>query len=414
VSAVGLGGAAWWLVRTNRFHALDTGRIDQLAWLLALGGLVVLALEAARRAPRVWPAVALLSAALWTKQTTIGAAAAAVAVAAWWAATGVIGWAGWWRLTIGLVGVNVAALALLVAVTDGWAWFFLFELPSRHDIDPASLGRAAELAGLLALPAAAVCIAGGAAWWRRRGEPRQVTFAGRLGVVLVAFLVLQVVPSWSGRLKQGGFTNQYVGLTWALGLLLALAHREARRTGRGLGSGLAAYVLVVMIALVPPVRAVYDRPDALDPTLFPRREIRELPADVVDYARSHLVYNVRHGVVSTERTSHLWPSQPNLMDLLAAGETSGHLVDALVERRFDAVTRFDVQASRYVSRSGRTSAGYLPALNALIDLGYEKGANAAPPPLLGRRAERVDLRWARACFDGDAEPAACVAAGPDG
>ena len=75
------------------------------------------------------------------------------------------------------------------------------------------------------------------------------------------------------------------------------------------------------------------------------------------------------------------------------------------------MTPFDPTQSAYVAASGRTSREYLPALDALIKLGYAPGANGAPPPLLGRRAKNVDLSWAKHCFN-EAEPKECVTSGP--
>ena len=76
-----------------------------------------------------------------------------------------------------------------------------------------------------------------------------------------------------------------------------------------------------------------------------------------------------------------------------------------------AVTLTNTHGVGYASLPGRTSAGYLPALNALMEAGYVVGANGAPPPFLGRRPEPVDLSWARPCFD-TSQPTRCVRRGP--
>ena len=147
------------------------------------------------------------------------------------------------------------------------------------------------------------------------------------------------------------------------------------------------------------------------PVAVPTYDVKSLSPAVVDYARSHLVYETSLGTVSPSETDEVWPHQVSLMDVLAAGEPADYLVDALIARRFDAVTPFEQIQSAYVAASGRTSREYLPALNALIKLGYARGANGAPPPLLGRRAENVDLSWAKHCFD-EADPKECVTRGP--
>ena len=74
---VGLGGIAFWILTTNPWHGMFTGRLDPLSWLFALGGLCVLALAVAHRWPRIWPAVLLLTAGFWTKQPTIAVIATA-------------------------------------------------------------------------------------------------------------------------------------------------------------------------------------------------------------------------------------------------------------------------------------------------------------------------------------------------
>ncbi|MEO7570826.1 MAG: hypothetical protein ABIX10_00155 [Acidimicrobiales bacterium] len=412
VGGVGVGGTAFWIVSTCHWNVLFSPRGDGLAWLFALLGLCVLALGVARKWTHAWPAVLLLTAALWTKQTTVGAVLAAVLMTSWWAAAGTMPWRTWRRFVGGVVVANGLILTALMVLTDGWLWYFFFDLPARHYSDPAIAPYLSELARLLAIPVVVVVLAGGAVWQARRSapSPRSVEFATLLAGLLVAFLVLQLAPSFLGRRKQGGGPNHYVGMMWALGLLLALAHREAQRSRRAMAAGIVAYALLASIALIPPVREAVTRARVVEPVAVPHRDVGEVDPVVIEYARSHLVFDSSTGVVSPTQTDEVWPPLGNLSDQLAAGESPGYLLDALIERRFDAVTHYSILAAAYVSRSGRTSEGYLPAVNLLIDAGYAPGANGAPPPFLGRRPGEIDLTWARRCFTAD-RPARCVDAG---
>ena len=118
--AVGLGALAWLLVSRIGINGLYEGRVDQLAWAFALGGLV--ALPAACRGSRGATALCLLglSAAFWTKQNAI---AASLAAAVW-----VLASAGLGRLTrrgalgfcAALAGLNLAILGTLDVLTRGW------------------------------------------------------------------------------------------------------------------------------------------------------------------------------------------------------------------------------------------------------------------------------------------------------
>lgn len=366
-TGVGMAGMAWWVVSSNPVDVLYDGRSDHFAWMLALGGLCALA-WAVDRHRGVWPAVLLLSGALWTKQTTAGAMGAAAAVMTWWAWTGVVTWAVWRRLVGGLVALNLAVLVALLVATDGWAWFFLVTLPGRHATDPAVATYIGEAAAILWLPAlVALTVAPFARGWLR---PKSLS--GLLGVLLVAFLAASVVPVWLARTKQGGGENQWVGLMWALCLLAAVAHREMLRTRRGMRAATVIYSLVAASAFVG---GAYE----------PHRWEQRLSPEVLEYAADHSIYLPEIGTVSGEA----WPGRRNIVDLLAAGEEPDYLADALACRHFDAVAPIAVTAERetYISASGLSSASRLAELNRLMAEGYSAGANGTPTGLWGRVGE---------------------------
>ena len=175
-------------------------------------------------------------------------------------------------------------------------------------------------------------------------------------------------------------------------------------------AGVVASSLLAALVFLPPLQDVVSRRGVVDPQLLSTGDVEEIDPRLIDYSRSHLVYETSSGVLSPTLTHEAWPQQPNINDLLAAGESPDYVVDALIVRRFDAVTRFSELASGYTARSGRSDPEYLAALNALVELGYAAGDNDAPFPLLGRRPGSLDLSWARPCFEG-ARPAACLAAG---
>jgi hypothetical protein len=428
VGGIGVGGVAWWIVSTNYRNLLYEGRADGLAWCLALLGLCVLARNVAGDVVRVWPAVTLLSAALWTKQTTVGALLSACILVTWWFVRGTIDRRAWLRFAGALAVTNLVILGVIVAISDGWAVYFLLTMPGRHFRDPAVFVYVKELRNLLVLPALLALVAAAglvrterttvrrrtAGWLRsvlsdirgvggrllrrpaedapRRNVP---TFAAALLALLVLFLVFSFPPAFTGRRKQGGEANQYIGMLWGLGFLLALAHRQARSTTRAMVTGVVAYGLLLTVIHVGPVRTFAENRSVALPTTYPTARFVSLPYSLRDYARTHEVYLPYDADLSSQFTHRTWPMQQNIVDLLAAGEQPLHLVDAFIDREFDAVAPFDPAADPYASAYGKTEENYLAKLNFVIEQGY------IADPALGlwvRRSEPVDLQWLRSCF----------------
>jgi hypothetical protein len=419
----GVAGVAWWLVSTNYRSLLFDARADQLAWCLAIAGLLVLARAVSLGRKGLLLSAVLLSAALWTKQTTIGAMGAALVVSTWWMVRGVATRRSWLRFVGAVIAINCALLAVFGAMSKGWLGYFILTMPGRHSRSSAVAPFLDELKDLLTLPAAIVGVAflgvlprirrsgwprpraAAAGLWRelRRAAswktPQTVRpvppFALALGALVLVFLVLTLPPAFTGRRKQGGEANQYIGLLWGLGVVLAIVHRQARRRTLGLFAGLASYVLVVCCVHVGPLRDVVESRTRTLPTTYPAQNFISIPFPLRAYARDHEVYTPFDSDLSTEFTGDSWPMQQNIVDLLAADVQPKYLIDAFIDQRFDAVQVFDVAADPYASAFGKTEENYLWKLNELIRLGYVEDPATG---LLARRTEPVDLGWARSCF----------------
>ena len=251
VGGVGLGGVAFWIVTTNPWHAIYTGRVDELAWLFAMSGLCVLALSVAHHWTRIWPVVLLLTAAMWTKQPTAAAAVAAVAAAAWWAYKGLLSWRSWRQFVAWLALVNVVLLAAMMALTEGWNWFNLVELADAQT--RRSGDRQISHRGRTALHPPRHRGHGGMG--RRMADKDRAriapgSFVSLLATVLIAFLVIQFVPAFVAVRLQGNSVNEFIGMMWALALLLALAHREAHWSPRALTAGIFVYAAIFVVLVV--------------------------------------------------------------------------------------------------------------------------------------------------------------------
>lgn len=386
IGGVGVGGTAWWLVSANSEHMLFEGRADHLAWLLALTGLCVVAWDVSRRRTRCWPAVALLSAAVWAKQTTGGAAVAAVVVVAMWARSGLVPWRMWRRLVGSLFVVNAVVGVVLVAVTRGWAWRLMVELPGKHAAQHSAGLVAEELIRHLVLPGVFVLLAGvGVVRSLPRGRDSR-SLSVMLATLLLVFLVASLAPTWLARQKQGGDANQWLGMMWAAGLLLAIAHREASRSARAMMYGAVAYGAVLVVAFLPVGQEAMARMAVEPADVGQRARWERLSPDLVTYAGTHSVYLPRYGALGSEA---MWPTEAHVVDFLAAGHQPDDLIAAFEARQFDAVAPFALHPWQleYVALSGLSAAEDLERINEVIARGYAPGANGAPEPLWGRRGE---------------------------
>lgn len=405
VGALGMAGFVWWMISGIPGSSMSGGRPDYVAWAFAFLGLGWLARVVEHVKPRTWPVVMLLTAAVWTKQTTVGASAAAIVVMTGWMLVGSVSTSAWRRFSLQLVALNVGVLAFAWVATDGWVWHFLVELPMRHGHDPAIAKYLDEmrvlftpLAIMLAVPLLFLVTSTSlAARVRESWRSRSLPFALALGVLLAATLIFSLPPTWLARRKQGGDANNYLGLMWAVGLLIGLVYRECRRSARSMAVAAATCGVLSIGAIIPVLQPTMLDVGIATPAVRPRAELSNLPPALVRYARTHEVYVPDRGLVTVARPKDMWPSTANVIDLLAAGDTPDYLLAALIERRFDAVEHFDERWDAYASGYGRHRSGYLALLNLIIDHGYVEGANGAPPPLLGRRPGRLDLTWLSRC-----------------
>jgi len=170
-----------------------------------------------------------------------------------------------------LVALNAAVLVLVVALTSGWAFTFIVEIPARETreqgIVPSTRDLLTSTAGA-ALFAATVCAAY-ALSWRRLPTGRYARIAG----VLAVFVVVGSLTAVVANTKQGSFSNQFIGVTWALALIGAIAwgHGVTRRgpavagavailalLARGHIGGVRAWLAETPEIELPPVRSVTD------------------------------------------------------------------------------------------------------------------------------------------------------------
>lgn len=133
LGAVGIAGLSWWLVMLVNVEFAYTDWPEHFAWLPGLGALVLLArLGPSGRGLLVTGA--LLSLAFWSKQTTVTAAAAATAWLLLASAAGAMPLRRVVAFIAGMVVVNGLVFAVYAWVTDGWAVFFLAELPAAQPL----------------------------------------------------------------------------------------------------------------------------------------------------------------------------------------------------------------------------------------------------------------------------------------
>ena len=410
--------------------------------MFALLGLVSLAVHVARGSTRTWPTVALLTAAVWTKQTMAVAAAAAAVGIVWWVIRGVVARRTALRFAGALFVANVAILGILQLVSHGWAWFFVVEMPTRTvQRDPALLVYVRELRNLLIVPLLLVAV-GGAIWlagqirgsnrpihWVRsvKADARSVlrrpaaiaarpapSIAAAVVMVLVLFLVFSLPVSFAARRKTGANPNQYIGLLWALAFLFAIGYAAARRTRAGTVTSTIAVVAVVATVHVGAVRDFAEHRGLAVPTTYPALDFAVAPyalghsasagrPALRDYAKSHRVYHPIAADLNAQSFHELWPAQPNFVDLLASGQRPEYLIDALLDRRFDAVAPFYLNspfflADAYVSAFGRTEENFLWKLNRVISSGYSASVPGTPAGFLGRRPGPPLEPWLATCF----------------
>jgi hypothetical protein len=405
--AAGVGLLAWWFVDCLRFSLLYEGRADHLAWAFSLTGLVVLAHRGTESRRALAVAVVLLSAGFWTKQTTVTVSLVAVVWTGALAALGLVPRRTFAGLAAGLVVVNGLVMAIVNLATDGWQYYFAFELGRRQPKFAEYVPSLHELLRVTGIALGACALVGAAAlanaWTaaRERPGPRGSNRGdARIASVLVAFIVLSAPLAVYFRTKVGADVNSYIGLAWALGLLFALAYRHAQSSA---GTALVAAACVAALFVVA-VRPGYNLGSLTVAALGEKGGYEKLSPEVVAYARSHIVWEQTYANLNVEPQRSIYPNFFNITDLLAAGRQPIYLVNALLDRRFDAVApiRFaDDQTYRYwdyyMSGVKAHEANYTWKLNQVIKSGY--GPQQAPVlGLLERSPGPPRSPWMRHCF----------------
>jgi hypothetical protein len=416
LGAFGIGGIAYWCLSSLHTPQLDEGQPDHVAWAFALLGLVAVAsLGPAPSRRRVVLAALLLSAGLWAKQPTV--AVTAVALVWMWGllAVSAIRPKAVLLFTAVLVGVNLAVLLVLNLLTDGWELYINFQMPSRHAV--GSLYGAYAMTGLRGTAVglgfvAAIWLSYGAISIRRRWyasrRTRKLTSAlrdlllaedptGRRTLLLGLYIPFGFAFAMYCLRKQGTSDNEFIGVVWALGLLVALGWRVAQR--HAVTAAAAGGCIVVFFALTQfkPFTQKAESLGVVIPALERTAQWQQLPNYLIAYARHHTIYMPKESSLNVPNGGPLYPNYFNIADLLAAGEQPMYLVRALLDRRFEAIEYFSVEEGGYTSGLGKWEENYMWKLNEVIAARYT-AEPGVPPGMLGRRPGPERAAWMRYCF----------------
>jgi hypothetical protein len=402
--ALGIGALAWSIVDTVDDPTLYGGRVDQFAWALAFGGLMLLprALAGSNRAAAVM--ALLLSLGFWAKQPALAVAAAVViaAVLATFCDRGALR-----RVAVvsGLTAIaNGLVLAVLTALTDGWQarLNLTAELPRAFGLWHGTSDLLVRSAGALGLLAALVAIA---AWSGRRPQLDARRIPPLPTALVLAALLCSASAIWLRR-YYGGADNNYVGALWALGFLVALAYRQARLHVRR-----APVVAMALIALATTTLA--DRSWTLrHGELLPEERWASLPGDFVAFTRHNVIYDSLAADINAPEQRVVFPHHVHIVEALDRGIQPRWFVELLLERRFDAIygffgTHFDPE----LVLSDKAEDAYFWKLNRVIEAGYVKsslppaepagfefGNGARPVPAMVPRRGPGPAPWIRWCF----------------
>jgi len=421
--ALAVAGLTWWLSSSLTTNFLLDGRADQPAWALALLGLLLVP-AAARESNLAWAgALVLITAGVWTKQTSL---TAVLAACVWLPAACLLRVARWKRagaLMAALIVLNAVVFLIGDALTRGWLRYFLIDIPRNQAITATRAAVLDEFVRRMVLPGAivgaVVLIAGIVALlrWREIGHrigwrrlvagARRGEGAGRdvaLATLALLFVALAAAGALYARRKQGTTDNQYIGVVWGLGALGALAYRHAAtRRGGAAGFALLSLLLIALTQADGLKQRLLER-GVYVPELSHAAQWSEVDPALRRFVRTHTVYaglipdiNVWAGVdQDPARRRTVYPGYIDTTDLLAAGGQPRYLARALLDRRFDAVMPFPDDAG-YASAYGTREEGYIWKLNKIIDARYAPSPDV-PAGFLTRRAGPEQARWMRTCF----------------
>jgi hypothetical protein len=418
LGAVGIGGIAYWCVSSLSRSLFNGGNVDQLAWAFALFGLIAVAdLGSAPSRGRIARAALLLSAALWTKQTTVIVAVTAFVWVWGLALFSALRRQAARQFTAVLVGVNLTLLLVLNLLTDGWEFFVNFEVGSRHALK--SLYGLYITEGLRSGAVAFGLV--GAIWLicavsvvvRRRGRSLRVSMpeltmrlqssltaedpGGRRALLLGLFIPLGFAMGVYAMRKQGTSDNEFIGVVWALGLLIGVGWRFAQNHR---GAAVAASVCVALyfaLAQLGPIRVMAANANVSVPALEEAVQWPEVPEALRLWAGSHTLYTPPWSDLNVPNGGPLYPDFNNIADLLASGSQPLYLVHALLDRRFEGVMYFPLAEDPYTAAYGKWEENYLWKLDEVIAERYA-AEPGLPPGVLGRRPGPERAAWMRDCF----------------
>ncbi len=418
LGAAGVGGIAYWCVRSVPLSLLQEARADQLAWAFALFGLIAVAdLGPAPSRRRVVGAALLLSAALWTKQTTIGVVAPACAWILGLAVFSAVSRRAALLFAVTLCGVNLALLLVLNIMTHGWEYYFNFERATNESNEFRFSENVVKGLQSSALAVGFV----GVTWLgnvvgaviRRHGrsvsERATVSVDGLRGILaaedpmgrrillLCLYIGFGFVSAAYIMRLQGSETNQMIGVVWALGLLAAAGWRVAqRRVGVAVATGGCMIVLYALVQLGA-VNQIAANANVAVPDLELATEWPSVPVELQSWASHHTLYTPLYSDLNVPQGGPLYPNYINFADLLASGLQPLYFVRALLDRRFDGVALFGLEGEEYVSAKGKWEENYLWKLNEVI-LSHYASEPGLPQGVLGRRPGPESAAWMRYCF----------------
>jgi hypothetical protein len=331
-----------------------------------------------------------------------------------------------WRtaatFVVALAALNGVLFAILDLGTAGWVGKFLVDMPSRH---ARELGLWESTRQLLESIAAPLTLGAGLAaalslWDASRGGPPRRWlwpdgWEGRFAVVLAVFVVLDILPSAYFGGAEGAAHNVFLGVAWALGLLVA--------AGLGFCAGrratlIAAGVAILGLFAISESAHVKKRLQEDAHILVPAKSLSIYVAPtnfpgLRAYAARRTVY---HPLFSDLNSPRLYQDFDNVAAILGSGYQPGYLVRALLERRFDVVFLLAQDRRREVEAgTGKWEDNYLWKLNEVMRAKYRplrpvprqlRPALSVPagvvryesPGVLERRPGPDPALWMRNCF----------------
>lgn len=262
-----------------------------------------------------------------------------------------------------------------------------------------ALGAVASVVVLGAAVAGLRSVAGRDATRRLRSWWAGADWATRSALVLTIYLVIGAAMAGYFRAKAGGADNQFLGVGWAIGLLLACGWAVLRHRTWATAAVTGCLIVVWLAAHSEDLREDFierhlglhavsqdDAPGEIDPAL-------------VAYARTHSLYHPMWSDLSAQTTGRIYPNWINFIGLLGAGRQPMYLFTAFLDRRFDAVVPFDSDMVEHglTSGFGQYEENLLWKVNRAIEARY-RPLPGGVPELLYRRAGEERAVWMRRCF----------------